>query len=189
MYYFIAEIVEGTLDILAELFEGLLYGVKALLIVVAWLIGHIAAMCVNFIEILTGQVNRRPAPRQNYTPQPVYQPPPQPAQQSYEVQPSLVYHGTSEENAWEIFNTGFWLVGDSRPYGIYLTDDFETARGYSNNDGLIVTVIVAPAIELVDRSGGIWLYPMPNAKPHEKYHKIEGLHPFELRHPLGKRVA
>jgi len=98
-------------------------------------------------------------------------------------QPKVFYHGTTVENAWQILKTGEWLVGKARPYGIYLTDDFEVAKGYSFDDGLIVLVEVDSSIELVNRSGGIWLYPKPSVKPNITKGRIEGLWPFAIMDP------
>ena len=58
----------------------------------------------------------------------------------------LLYHGTSEKNAINILNEGFnfelsgscW--GNTYGKGIYFSPNYETARFYAENDGIVVSL-------------------------------------------------
>ena len=63
-----------------------------------------------------------------------------PQKKTSEIKPKRLFHGTSMENALEIYNTRYWLIGDRDPPGIYLTTKIEIAKTYAGKDGAIVVI-------------------------------------------------
>jgi hypothetical protein len=57
-------------------------------------------------------------------------------------------HGTTLENAIDIYNTQLWLAGHSLPTGVYVTNTNEIAKQYSGEDGGIVLVDVDRSVKL-----------------------------------------
>ena len=158
--------------------------VKAILYPIAVLAGLILlflllSVAVNLFYGLTGQGNSTP----------VSAGPGAATSTSTQTQTRQLYHGTSRRNAREIYNTGFWLVGESEPHGVYITDKFEVAKQYSGNSGAIVVIRVDSKVRLTDRSNGIYLYEVPDAVPFDLYHKIEGLEPVNILDAKGNSIT
>jgi len=103
-------------------------------------------------------------------------------------QPLTLYHGTSHENALEIFNTGLWLIGTSLPRAAWFGNKIDIARQYSGDTGGIVVVNVDPDVKLKNRGGGVYIYEVPDAVPHQDYYEIKGLRPAGVLTPQGNRI-
>jgi hypothetical protein len=105
-----------------------------------------------------------------------------------QIQPSVVYHGTSYHNAFEIFRTGLWLVG--APHSeVWMTADFSIACTYAGNNGAIVECSIASNVFLNNIAGNIYTYDIRNARPGQEYYKISGITPTAVYDPNGKRLA
>jgi hypothetical protein len=104
------------------------------------------------------------------------------------IQPTRLYHGTSLEIAQEIYKTGLWLVGNSRPYAIWMTTNFEKACSYAGGSGAIVEIDAEPFLPLTHRGGGVYIYEIPEAKPNGEFYKGEGLRPVGILSPSGDRI-
>jgi hypothetical protein len=113
---------------------------------------------------------------------------PQPVQPSPGVPPSTLCHGTTLENAIEIFMTNLWLIGDSPPPAVWMVDDTSKAKIYAGDNGAIVVINVAPWVQLTNRGGGIYIYEIPEAIPHREYYRIPGLVPVAVLDPHGNRI-
>lgn len=103
-------------------------------------------------------------------------------------QPQTLYHGTSLENAMEIFNTGLWLIGAAVPPAAWFSSRIEIARQYCKNPGAIVVVSVDPDVKLTNRGNGVYTYDVPNARPHQEYYELRGLRPSQVLTPQGNRL-
>jgi len=88
-------------------------------------------------------------------------------------QPTTLYHGTSLQNAFEIYYSGMWLIGHSQPPAVWMTDNFAVASGYIKGTGGIVIISVAPWIRLTNRGAGVFTYEIPNAQPWVEYYQIQ----------------
>lgn len=101
-------------------------------------------------------------------------------------------HGTTKKNAREIYRTGLWLVGKntpkSFPKGVYLTDDMEVAKNYSNSNGEIVLVKVKDGTKLTNQREGYYVFEIPDAIKGEEYYKIRNLKPVGIISPNGKTI-
>ena len=104
-------------------------------------------------------------------------------------QPATLYHGTSLQNAFEIYNSGMWLIGYSRPPAVWMTDNFAVASGYIKGTGAIVIISVAPWVRLTNRGAGVFIYEIPYAQPWAEYYHIQGLKPVGVLHVSGNRLA
>jgi hypothetical protein len=105
-------------------------------------------------------------------------------------QPSVLYHGTSRENAFEIYNTGLWLIGNSTPPAVWMADNIELAKIYSgfSSDGAIVVIHVDLDLEIESRGGGVFIYQIPDAVPNQEYYNIEGLVPAGILDTNGNEI-
>jgi hypothetical protein len=103
-------------------------------------------------------------------------------------QPLTLYHGTSLGNALDIFNTGLWLIGTSSPRAVWFGNNIDIARKYSKSTGAIVVVNVDRDVKLTNRGGGVYIYEVPYAVPHEEYYEIKGLRPAGVLTPQGNRI-
>jgi hypothetical protein len=105
-------------------------------------------------------------------------------------QPSVFYHGTSKKNALDIFNTGLWLIGNSRPPAVWMADNIELSKIYASlsSDGAIVEVHVDSDLEIESRGGGVFIYQISDALPNREYYKIEGLVPVGVLDTNGKKI-
>ena len=104
-------------------------------------------------------------------------------------QPTTLYHGTSLQNAFEIYNSGMWLVGYSRPPAVWMSDNFAVASGYTKGTGGIVIISVAPWIRLTNQGAGVFTYEIPYAQPWGEYYQIQGLKPVGVLDVNGNRLA
>ncbi len=94
---------------------------------------------------------------------------------------NLLYHGTSMEVALEIFNTGLWLIGSSRPPAVWLTDKISEAEFYAEEKGAIVVVEVDPSIILTSHNKDCYYtFKIPDAQPGEEYLRIPALKPLAV---------
>ena len=103
--------------------------------------------------------------------------------QPRKLYPKKLYHGTEKEFAYEIYNTGLFLIGDSVPPAIYMTDDFDIAKEFSGKGGGIVVIEVAPEVQLTkydEVNDNTYIYEIPGAKPYEEYYQIPGLNPIGI---------
>ena len=105
-----------------------------------------------------------------------------------QIQPSVVYHGASYQNAFEIFRTGLWLVGAGHSE-IWMTSDFRIACNYAGNNGAIVEFSVASSVYLNNPAQNVFTYNIPNARPGQEYYKIPGITPVAVYDPQGNRLA
>jgi len=104
-------------------------------------------------------------------------------------QPSTLYHGTTRQNALEIYNSGFWMVGNSFPRAVWMAADFAMARGYAKGTGGVVIISVAPWVRLTDLGSGVFTYEIPNGQAWVEYYHIQGLEPIGVLDVNGNRVA
>ena len=104
-------------------------------------------------------------------------------------QPTTLYHGTTAlQNAFEIYNSGMWLVGNSKPSAVWMTDNFAAAKSYSGANGGIVVVAVDPSVRLTHPRAGVFIYEIPYARRWEEYYQIPGLRPIGVLDFNGNRV-
>ena len=103
-------------------------------------------------------------------------------------QPSILYHGTTLENALEIYTTGLWMIGYAIPPAVWMGDKIEIASCHSGSNGGIVTVSIDPDLPLKNRGGGIYIYEIPDARPKQEYYRIQGLTPTGVVSPQGNRI-
>ena len=103
--------------------------------------------------------------------------------------PKTLYHGTTRENAFDIYNTGLWLVGHTRPHAIWMGDRIDIARRYSRRKGAIVVVDVDPGLRLTPRGRGVYSYEILGGVPKKEYYRIQGLTPISLLDPRGNRIV
>ena len=103
-------------------------------------------------------------------------------------QPATLYHGTSLQNAFEIYNSGMWLVGNSKPSAVWMVDNFAAAKSYSGANGGIVVVAVDPSVRLTHPRAGVFIYEIPYARRWEEYYQIPGLRPIGVLDFNGNRV-
>jgi hypothetical protein len=102
--------------------------------------------------------------------------------------PTTLYHGTTLENALEIYTTGLWMIGYAMPPAVWMGDSIEIAIGHSGSNGGIVTVSIDPDLPLKNLCGGIYIYEIPNARPKQEYYRIQGLTPTGVVSPQGNRI-
>lgn len=126
-------------------------------------------------------------PNNNWTNNPAPQPVPTVPQ--YQLQANHYLHGTSYENAMEIFKTMLWLVGGSIPRGVYLTKDINIARSYSQNNGAIVVVNVTTGTNLKNLGGGVYVYEILGVQPYNEYYKIQSLTPVAVLNYQGNKIG
>jgi len=103
-------------------------------------------------------------------------------------QPATLYHGTSLQNAFEIYNSGMWLVGNSKPSAVWMVDNFAAAKSYSGANGGIVVVAVDPSVRLTHPRAGVFIYEIPYARRWEEYYQIPGMRPIGVLDFNGNRV-
>jgi hypothetical protein len=113
---------------------------------------------------------------------------------SYETstkkQPTILYHGTTVNNALEIYKTKLWLIGKSKPAAVWMGNRIDIAKKYSGtgkNAGIVV-VKVDKDLSLNERGKGVFILEIPGAKPNEEYHQVEGLTPIDVIKPSGKSI-
>jgi len=94
--------------------------------------------------------------------------------------PRKFFHGTTMPSALEILKTGLWLVGDPKPRGIYITDDFDLAKHYAEKNGGIVIISVSSFVKLTDRGNRIFVYEIPGAQPLADYYSPSGISPVGI---------
>jgi len=104
-------------------------------------------------------------------------------------QPTTLYHGTSLQNAFEIYNSGMWLIGHSQPPAVWMTDNFAVASSYIKGTGGIVIISVTPWVRLTNRGTGVFIYEIPYARPWAEYYQIQGLRPVGVLDVSGNRLA
>jgi hypothetical protein len=104
-------------------------------------------------------------------------------------QPTTLYHGTSLQSAFEIYNSGMWMVGKSKPSAVWMVDNFTAATSYSHADGGIVVVAVEPSVRLRHPRAGVFIYEIPYAQPWAEYYQIQGLKPIGVLDVNGNRLA
>ena len=105
--------------------------------------------------------------------------------------PQIFFHGTSRENAFEIYLNRYWMVGDSSPRGIYVTSVFDEAKTYAKSEGAILKLIIDPSIKLKplkDRGDGYHVYEVPNVEAFQEYYFIPGIIPLEIFDTKGRRI-
>jgi hypothetical protein len=105
------------------------------------------------------------------------------------LQPTTLYHGTTRQNALEIYNSGLWMVGNSFPPAVWMAADFAMARGYAKGTGGVVIISVAPWVRLTNLGPGVFTYEIPNGQPWGEYYHIQGLKPVGVLDVNGNRVA
>jgi hypothetical protein len=105
-------------------------------------------------------------------------------------QPTVLYHGTSQKNAFDIYHTGAWLIGNSKPPAVWMADTIELSKIYASlsSDGAIVEVHVDSDLEIESRGGGVFIYQISDAMPNREYYKIEGLVPVGVLDTNGKKI-
>lgn len=105
-------------------------------------------------------------------------------------QPTTLYHGTTTlQNAFEIYSSGMWLVGNSKPSAVWMVDNFAAAKSYSGRNGGIVVVAVDPSVRLTHPRAGVFIYEIPYARRWEEYYQITGLQPVGVLDVNGNRLA
>ena len=102
--------------------------------------------------------------------------------------PDFYYHGTEKPIALEIWKTGLWQGGDSKPRGVYLGSNMKIAKEYCGDDAAIVVVKVGPRVKLKKKYEGAYYFPLPDEEPYEKYYQIPGLIPIGVISPDGKWI-
>ena len=112
-----------------------------------------------------------------------------PHQSHQQINPSILYHGTSIENAFEIYDTKLWLVGKAVPRGIYLTDDFTIAKSYAGRKGGIVVVSPDPNLKFNRKGKHVFVYEVTNPQPNQEYYAIQGLNPTAILSPNGTTIV
>ena len=117
-------------------------------------------------------------------------PPQSSAQFSYSsFQPTTLYHGTTLQNAFEIYYSGLWMVGGSFPPAVWMGDNIFIAQGYARVNGGIVVIKVDPWVRLTNKGGGVYIYEIPGAVPRSEYYKVQGLTPVGVLNTNGNRLA
>jgi len=172
----------ATLSVLVSIFTSWLYGKIGWVLFVAPVI--IPAALIIIVKVLSSQGNSAyystaPPPRPPINPGAFYQGP----------TPSTLYHGTTLQNAYEIYNTKLWLVGNSMPRGIYMTDDLNIAKIYAGINGGIVVISTNPNVTLEQRTQNVYVFPVSDANPNQEYYSIQGLTPTGILSPKGARIA
>ena len=104
------------------------------------------------------------------------------------ARPQILYHGTKLERAIEIYESGLWMVGKSRPRAIWMGDNIGKARGYSGKNGGIIVIRVHPGLGLTERGSGVYIFMIPNARPYEEYYRVEGLTPVAVLNSEGNTI-
>ncbi len=106
--------------------------------------------------------------------------------------PKRVFHGTSLENAREIYSTKLWLISNLKPRAVYLTTDLEIAKSFAGKKGAIVDISVKRPAKLKQfrkhYDEGVYIYEIPDGKPHDAYYRIKGLEPVGLLDYKGKKI-
>ena len=103
--------------------------------------------------------------------------------------PTTLYHGTSLQNAFEIYNSGMWMVGNSKPSAVWMSDNFAVASSYTKGAGGIVIISVTPWVRLTQPRAGVFIYEIPYAQPWAEYYQIQGLKPVGVLDANGNRLA
>jgi len=102
--------------------------------------------------------------------------------------PLKLFHGTTRRIALEIYKTGLWLIGESKPPAIWMTSNIKTAKKYAGSKGYIVVVNVDSALNLKKLGDEVFIFEVPDAKPNEEYLAIEGLKPSGIVDVNGKKI-
>jgi len=126
----------------------------------------VAVILVSIIFFLFGFLNKQ---NKNHT-----------VKISHTKQLAKLYHGTELKNALEIYNTGLWLIGDSEPSAVWMTDSIELAQIYSGKKGGIVVVAIEADTTLTKHDTSVYIYKIPDTNPQEKYYHIPGLTPVNV---------
>jgi hypothetical protein len=101
------------------------------------------------------------------------------------------FHGTTREAAKNILKTGYWLIGSSQPYGVYLSDSFQIAKSYADHmgkNGFIVLVRYNPDGRLEKHSHGHFCYPVDVQEPEQEYFLIHALTPIRILDLEGRII-
>jgi hypothetical protein len=120
---------------------------------------------------------------------------------SFNTAPAYLYHGTpSIKAARDIFVHNRWRIKNHYPNGIYMSEDFGTAAGYTKGNGAIIEILVTiPSSMIVEqtsmigdgdkvldmgyrliRNGNIYIAPIPKRKHNNGYYRVEGLNPSRV---------
>ena len=102
--------------------------------------------------------------------------------------PTTLYHGTRLPIAYEIYNTGLFLIGESVPTAIWMTNDFGTAQIYSGKEGGIVIINIDSHIKLHKQKAGVFIYRIKETKAEEYYYRVQGLNPTGILDYNGNRI-
>jgi hypothetical protein len=124
-----------------------------------------------------------------------------PFMESFNRAPAYLYHGApSIRAASDIFIHNRWRIKNHYPNGIYMSEDFGTAAGYSGGKGAIIEIFVTiPSSMIVEqtsmigdgdkvldmgyrliRNGNVYIAPVPSRNHNNGYYRIEGLSPFRV---------
>lgn len=99
-----------------------------------------------------------------------------------------LFHGTSRQNALEIYKTGLWLIGKSKPPAVWMTSMIEIAKVYAEDNGYIVAVDVDRALRLKTIRDGVFIFEVPDVKVQDEYLEIEGLRPVGIIDVNGNKI-
>jgi hypothetical protein len=105
-----------------------------------------------------------------------------------QIQPTKLYHGTTYQNAFEIFRTGLWLVGTAQS-AVWMTDNFSTACNYAGTEGAIVVLSIASSVNLMNVCDGVYTYEIPYVRPQNEYYQIQGVTPVGILNYYGNKIA
>jgi hypothetical protein len=100
------------------------------------------------------------------------------------------YHGTSMDAAVDILDNKVWMVGDSKPPGIWLTLDFSYAANMQE-DGVIVVVRcdLDPMTHLNGvKDGEYFRFDIEGAVPYAEYYEVDDLTPIHILNLKGRII-
>jgi len=103
-------------------------------------------------------------------------------------QPRILYHGTKLETAFEIYESGLWMVGKSQPAAIWMGDSFNIARAHARNNEGIVVIRAHPNLGLTRQGRGVYIFKIPDARPYQDYYRVEGLTPIGVLDSNGDKI-
>jgi len=161
--------------------------------IVLWILAILAIGVIVWLAIAR-LFNRRSYPTQPPVQPPTTVVPPvqivSPYPKSYQPGTNEFFHGTSLEVATEIMNTRLWMVGHSRPQGIYMSPDFDVANYYaeSNPPGAIVVIKCHQPTQLIEVGNQILIYPIEDVVPYREYFKIPALTPIHVLNTNGTPI-
>jgi len=115
--------------------------------------------------------------------------------------PSRLFHGTPNlEWAADIVRYNRWRINRHSPHGVYMAEDFQTAKGYAGASGYIVEINVRiPSSLVIDinqipkssdqvinqgyrliRNKNIYIAPIPEIQSNGEYFRVEGIVPVRV---------